>query len=101
MWSTAKNFFLSSRKERVAPNGQNLSWNNVHAGDLQGSILGPLLFLIYINELAGDLCSNEKLFADDISLFSVVHDVNASVRNLNDVLKTTNKWAFQWKMRPK
>ena len=42
--------------------------------------------------------SNVKLFADDTSLFSVVHDVNASARELNDDLKKINKWAFQWKM---
>ena len=45
-----------------------------------------------------DLSSNVKLFADDTSLFSVVHDVNASARELNNDLKKINKWAFQWKM---
>ena len=54
-----------------------------------------LLFLIYINGLADDLYSNVKIFADDTSLFSVVHDVNASARELNDDLKKINKWAFQ------
>ena len=87
--------FLSNRKQRVVLNGQNSSWTNVHAGVPQGSILGPLLFLIYINDLADDLSSNVKLFADDTSLFSVVHDVNASARELNDDLKKINKWAFQ------
>ena len=90
--------FLSNRKQRVVLNGQNSSWTNVHAGVPQGSILGPLLFLIYINDLADDLSSNVKLFADDTSLFSVVHDVNASARELNNDLKKINKWAFQWKM---
>ena len=45
--------------------------------------------------------SNVKLFADDTSLFSVVHDVNASARELNDDLKNINKWAFHWKMNIK
>ena len=44
------------------------------------------------------MSSNVKLFADDTSLFSVVPDVNASARELNDDLKKINKWAFQWKM---
>ena len=55
-------------------------------------------FKIYISDLADDLSSYVKLFADDTSLFSVVHDINASARELNDDLKKINKWAFQWKM---
>ena len=76
--------FLSSRKQKVALNGQNSSWTNVHAGVPQGSILGPLLFLIYINDLSDNLTSNAKLFADDTSVFSVVYDVNTSAKELND-----------------
>ena len=45
-----------------------------------------------------NLTSNAKLFADDASLFSVVHDVNTSAKELNDNLKKVNNWAFQWKM---
>ena len=87
--------FLSNRKQRVVLNGQNSSWTNVHAGVPQGSILEPLLFLIYISDLANDLSSNVKLFADVTSLFSVVHDINASARELNDDPKKINKWAFR------
>ena len=64
----------------------------------QGSVLGPFLFLIYINDLSDNLISNAKPFADDTSLFSVVHDVNTSAKELNDDLKKVNDWAFQWKM---
>ena len=60
----------------------------------QGSVLGPFLFLIYINDLSDNLISNAKLFADDTSLFSVVHDVNTSAKELNDDLKKVNDWAF-------
>ena len=71
--------FLSC--EKIVLNGQNLSWTNVHAGDPQGShalILGPLLFLIYKNDLSDNLTSSAKHFADDTSLFSIVHNVNTS-----------------------
>ena len=67
--------FLKDRKQRVVLNGQNSSWANVEAGVPQDFILGLLLFLIYINGFADNLSTNVKLFVDDISLFSVVHDV--------------------------
>ena len=60
--------FLNDRKQRVVLNGQKSTWENVNAGVPQGSILGPLFFLIYINDLSGELTSKTKLFADDISL---------------------------------
>ena len=61
--------FLDNRTQRVILNGQYSSWAKVEAGVPQGSILGPLLFLIYINDLSDNLASNPKLFADDTSLF--------------------------------
>ena len=64
----------------------------------QGSILGPLLFLIYINDLSDDLSPNARLFADDTSLFSVVRDINTSAAHLNNDLRKISNWAFQWKM---
>ena len=90
--------FLSDRKQRVLLNGQTSEWRNVTAGVPQGSILGPLLFLIYINDLSGDLSSKAKLFADDTSLFSVTHDITTSANELNNDLKKISDWAFQWKM---
>ena len=74
--------FLSNRKQRVVLNGQVSTWTSVNAGVPQGSILGALLFLIYINYLSDNLSSNVKLFADDTSLFSVIHDINVSAGEL-------------------
>ena len=88
----------SHRFQRVVLNGQSSTWLPVTAGVPQGSILGPLFFLIYINDLSNSLSSTAKLFADDTSLFSVVNDVNLSQFHLNSGLKKISEWAYQWKM---
>ena len=90
--------FLKERKQRVVINGQHSKWSNISAGVSQESILGPFHFLIYINDLFNNLSPNLKLFADDTSLFSVVHDMKQSGINLNDDLEKITNWAFQWKM---
>ena len=64
----------------------------------QGSILGPLLFFIYINDLSDDLSTTAKLFADDTSIFSILQNVNTSASHLNSDLSKISNWAFQWKM---
>ena len=91
--------FLYQRKQRVVLNGQHSSWTNVQAGVPQGSILGPLFFLIYINDLSDGLTSNPKLLVDDTSLFSVVQNINSTANDLNSDLMKISDWAFQWKMR--
>ena len=89
---------MSCTKQRVVLNGQHSSWADVKAGVPQGSILGPLLFLIYINDLPNGLNSNVKLFADDTSLFSIVHNVTDSANLLNSDLSKINESTLQWKM---
>ena len=84
-------------KAKIVLNGQNSSWANFQAGVAQGSVLRPLLFLTYVNDLPDNLSTNVKLFADDTSLFSVVHDIATSC-DLNCDLTRVRKWAFQWKM---
>ena len=61
--------FLKLRKQRVVLNVQLSSWSNIESGVPQGPVLGPLLFLIYINDLSEGLTTNIRLFADDVSLF--------------------------------
>ena len=90
--------FLKDKKQRVALNGQNSACVNVEAGVPQSSILGPLFFLIYLNDLSENLVSNPKLFPDGASLISIIFDKDLSAKNLNDDLNRINNWAFQWKM---
>ena len=61
--------YLTDRKQRVVLNGIESPWENLLSGVPQGSVLGPLFFLIYINDLALNISANIKLFADDASLF--------------------------------
>ena len=89
--------FLSNRKQRVVLNGKYSSWTNIEARVAQGSILRPLFFLIYINDLSDNLITNPKLFADDTSLFSIVHDPNATANDLNNDLAKINDWASNGK----
>ena len=91
-------YFLKEKKQRVVLNGQFSKWENITAGAPQDSILSPLLFSIYINDLTEGLTANAKLFADGASLFSVVHDIQASASDLNKDLEIINSWAFQWNM---
>ena len=88
--------FLKDRKQRVILNGQNFSWTNVEIGVPEGSIIDPLLFLIYVNDLSDNLSTSLKLSADDN--FSVVHDIATSSCDLNYDLNRVREWAFQWKM---
>ena len=79
----------------VVLNGQVSTSTSVNAGVLQRSILGLLLFLIYINDLTDNLSSNFKLFGYDTCL---IHDTKVSAGELNKNLKKTSDWDFQWKM---
>ena len=76
-----------------------LSWELVKSEVPQGSVLGPLFFLIYINDLPDNLESNCKIFADDASLFYKVSDKHVCRINLNKDLELINNWTFQWKMQ--
>ena len=86
--------YLSGRLQRVVLNGQSSSWKPVLAGVPQGSTLGPLPFLIYINDLPNEMKSNGKLFADDTSLFTVVKDKNETANAFNNDLFLISRWAY-------
>ena len=83
------------RFQRVVLNGQASEWRKVLADVPQGSILGPLLFLIFINNIPANLECNVKIFADDTSLFSLVRDPSESSAKLGRDLGRVARWAHQ------
>ena len=90
--------FLTRRLQRVSINGQNSEWAEIKAGVPQGSILGPILFLIYINDLAEAVDSEIRIFADDTFIFEVISDSGTNSIILEQDLGKITKWANQWKM---
>ena len=75
--------YLMDRKQRVVINGFASEWGSIEAGVPQRSILGSLLFLIYMNDLAEGGKSQVKFFDDETSLFSIITDRKVSASELN------------------
>lgn len=89
--------YLCNRMQRVVVDGFRSSWKTIQAGVPQGSVLGPYLFLLYINDISENLNSNVKLFADDTSLYTLVEgDGHESANILNSDLRKITLWANAW-----
>lgn len=88
--------YLSCRRQRVQYRNVSSAWVSISAGVPQGSILGPLLFLVYINDIVNDISSNIKLFADDTSLYIVVDNPLTAATSLNSDLDRIHSWANTW-----
>ena len=84
---------FTGQQERVVL-FQTSSWKNIPPEVPQGSVLEPLLFLIYINDSPNGIESIGKTFADDTSLFSKVKDTTFSDTQFNNNLNKIRKWAF-------
>jgi len=95
--------FLCNRKQCVVLNGEQSSWFKVLSGIPQGSILGPLLFLIYINDLP-ELCAAEDpnseiyLYADDSKIYKVINN-NIDQQKLQSVMNLIKNWSDEWLLR--
>ena len=88
--------YLHNRLQSVLIRGQQSDWGRIKAGVPQGSVLGPLLFLIYIDDLVNGIQSNIRLFADDTTLYITVDDPDTACAQLNGDLDSIRMWADQW-----
>ena len=89
--------FLQNRRQRVLLNGVFSDWSKVQSGVPQGTVLGPLLFLIYINDICEGLSSNIRLFADDCLLYRTIKS-SLDVGHFQDDLNRLGAWCRTWQM---
>ena len=85
--------YLAERKQHVILRGVASNWTYILAGVPQGSILGPILVLIYINDIVAEIGSSIRLFADDTSLYITVENPITSAVCLNSDLSKISIWA--------
>lgn len=89
--------FLLNRLQFVSANGHNSSFTDVHSGVPQGSVLGPLLFLIYINDLPSVVSSDIFLFADDCVIFREIN-TDRDINILQSDIVAISNWCKTWRM---
>ena len=88
--------YLNGRQQKVIIRGCTSTFKVIQAGVPQGSVLGPLLFLIYVNDIADSLLSLTRLFADDSSLFYSASSLDDIQGLINHDLILLSQWAKQW-----
>lgn len=89
--------FLKNRKQRVAVNAHYSSWQHVKSGIPQGSVLGPILFILYVNDLPEQLNNNILMYADDTKIYARVNSIEDS-QKLQEDLDITLEWSTKWQL---
>ena len=90
--------FLSNRTQRVLVGGQTSYSTAVLSGVPQGTVLGPLLFLCYVNDLPRSIKSKVRMYADDTLLYNVINKIDDCIQLQHDLL-TLEEWANVWQMQ--
>ena len=92
------NAFLCYRQQRVVVNGVKSDWVPVVSGVPQGTVLGPFLFSLHINDITADIESEIRLFADDCVCYREIKDKEYTLKLQRDIDRLGN-WARKWGMR--
>ena len=90
--------FLTNRRQRVILPGGVSSWRPVYSGVPQGSILGPILFLVYVNDIPDQVLSTVKMFADDTKVYREISS-KEDCEILQSDLNALGAWANHWLLR--
>ena len=91
--------YLRGRKQIVVVDGEKSQIKEVKAGIPQGSRLGPLLWILFVNDIVENIESDILLFADDTCLFASARDPAQTAKILNKDLSKIDKWAKTWKVK--
>ena len=89
--------WLTHRRQRVVVDGEVSSWKSVLSGVPQGSVLEPILFLVYINDLEEGVTGKKLKFADDTKLFTKTKEIGDTFFLQDDIDKLV-KWSEKWQM---
>ena len=89
---------MSNRTQQVVVDGVKSSSANISSGVPQGSVLGPLLFLLYINDMSEVVSSNIRLFADDALIYNLIESDSDCIQLQND-LNQIEKWCEDWLLK--
>ena len=90
--------FLTGRKQRIVLGSEVSEWSNVKSGVPQGSVLGPMLFIVFINDLPENLHFPSKLYADDCKIIAIIKSLNGALLLQQDI-DTLSRWCFNWQMK--
>ena len=90
--------FLYDRKQRVTVNGTHSAWERVISGVPQGSVIGPTLFLLFINDLPNRIASKVQIFADDSKIYRPIRSPTDTYQLQKD-LQEVEQWSLEWKLR--
>ena len=90
--------FLAGRQQRVVLNGSDSQWVNVTSGVPQGSVLGPLLFILYVNDITDGLQSTLEMFADGSKLYRII-ETPSDVEILQEDLNFISNWSKLWLLK--